>query len=236
MTSKPFVLLSLLLLIGYPALVAAQPSADLSTTYTTPSYLGGSISVKVGVHNLGSVIARVSRVEVTFDWSQTFTGNVPIMIQPGESYQWSFPDCAIPGNTWAGKHSYDVIALITWADSSGGWGQDITGRMRTDFNVEQQPPPQVLVVTVTQETLPPSPQAWSEFLPGLLILGLVLVGAIVAIRRQKPQTSSRNEPSAGSQPAPGAVETTTSRECKACHNINPPYATKYCVRCGSKLE
>ena len=238
MRRKPFLLLIFLLLIGYPAFVAAQPSVDLSTGYTTPSYLGGLISVEVGVRNLGSVIARVSRVEVAFDWSQSFTGNVPMMIQPGESYQWSFPDCTVPGNTWAGKHSYSVTVLVAWADSSGGWSQDNTLTIRADFNVEQPPPPQTNVIVVTQ-SIPsgPPPGTLSGFDTLFIVfLGLLLVGAIIAIRRQKQQTSSINEPSAGSQPAPGAAETTVSKECKACDNINPPYATKYCVKCGSKLE
>jgi len=92
------------------------------------------------------------------------------------------------------------------------------------------------VNTFTYPNGPTSPNWYMAFLGTVVLLGLLLVGAIIAIRRQKQQTSSINEPSAGSQPAPGAAETTVSKECKACDNINPPYATKYCVKCGSKLE
>jgi hypothetical protein len=221
---------------------AAQPTASLSTAHTTPSYLGGLISVRVGVQNLASVVARVSRVEVHFDWLQTLTDNVPVMIQPGETHEWAFSDCASPERTWAGKHSYDTTVLIAWADSSGGWSQDSTGALKTEFTVEQPPPAQVYTfsgatLALTVEQSPPPQETASSSLLALLLIGALLVGAVIAIKRQKPQTSVRTDSVLDSKPTTSLeVETGALRECKVCHNVNPPYAERYCVKCGGKLE
>ena len=224
-----------------PALATAQPTASLSTAYTTPSYLGGLMSVKVRVGNLGSVVARVSRVEVHFDWSQVFTGNVPIMVQPGETHEWSFSDCPIPEHTWTGKHSYDITVLVAWADSSGGWRQDVAGILQTEFTVEQPPPPDVYTFSgaTLVATIPVSgttSEIASGHLIALLLLGLLFVGAIVAITIQNRRPPVRTETILNSKSTwSGAVEAGAVKECRVCHNVNPPHAKRYCVKCGSKL-
>jgi hypothetical protein len=66
-----------------------------------------------------------------------------------------------------------------------------------------------------------------------------LFGGLIggASRPRTPKSSTEAERTTGPEPSGRpAREVRTPRECRMCHNINPPYAVNYCIKCGSRLD
>jgi len=150
---------------------------------------------------------------------------------------------------WPGApHTFGFT--IEWESASGG-----AGTVSSSMSFEVEKPPVTETTTAEQATftgvstafpgtaitggltLPPSPETSYGSLLVLLLIGLFLAGVLVVINRQKSRRSVGTEPILDSKPTTSLeVETGALRECKVCHNVNPPYAKRYCVKCGSKLE
>jgi uncharacterized membrane protein YeaQ/YmgE (transglycosylase-associated protein family) len=79
---------------------------------------------------------------------------------------------------------------------------------------------------------------WISYAFGLMPIASLFGGIIGgAARPRTPKQSTGAELTPGPQfSARPTTEMRTPRECRTCHNINPPYAMNYCVKCGTKLE
>jgi hypothetical protein len=192
--------------------------------FTQPAFLGQSITAWVNVQNTGSGPVRVSKVEIRFDWYNTYTDNVPVILQPGETHKWTFEDRTVPSQTWIGKHSYDVAVWVAWADTSGGWEKDQAVTQRIDFAVQEPPPPapETVVQTIAGPLSPTASSDGSWILPLVLIIGLVVVVGITVTLR-KP----------ASPPASVASVPVTGR-CPQCGSPNPP-ENQFCGKCGKRI-
>jgi len=79
---------------------------------------------------------------------------------------------------------------------------------------------------------------WISYVSGLILI-LSLFGGLIggAARPRTPKQSGRTELTSGPEfSARRATETKAPRECRICHNTNPPYAMNYCIKCGAKLD
>jgi hypothetical protein len=189
-------------------------------TYSVPVYLGGTMAIKIGVTNQASLLAKVDRVEVTLDWYATYTGDVPQILQPGERYEWTFSDIPVPSSTWSGKHSFDILASVAFAGSSGGWSKDLTTTGRTDFGVQEAPPPPPatgMTIVFTQNTFSESSTDYGPMVAGVLIAVALVVVVILMIRKR------------AESPSPA-----TSPVCPHCGADNPS-TNEFCGKCGQKL-
>lgn len=74
---------------------------------------------------------------------------------------------------------------------------------------------------------------WISYVFGLIVI-LSLFGGLIggAARPRMPKQSRRTELNSG----PQFSRTRAPRECRICHNINPPYAMNYCIKCGAKFD
>lgn len=174
-TQATYVVLAILVLMGSLLPTHAQPElASPITSYTTPAYLGRSISANVSIQNLATMFARFRQVQLEFDWNQTFTGPLEILA-PGESYNWKFPNCPIPEDTWLGNHTFVFSFSLSWAGAAGNWS--LENRMSV--------PPTHFVVEAPQQPGPGSLESLDAFLssaPGIsaffLTMTLVVVVAL----------------------------------------------------------
>lgn len=82
--------------------VTAQQDVVITTAWTTPVFMGGSINVTVTVRNLSPTYVKVGKVEVLFDWNDTYSVQGPMILQPGQEYGWNFPRCQVPSDTCRG--------------------------------------------------------------------------------------------------------------------------------------
>jgi hypothetical protein len=167
----------ILVLSALGPLAQAQPGPALSVAYARVGYLGGSITVNATLQNIASISSQVSRVEVKFDWNQTFTGSLKIL-QPGESYEWKFQDCPIPEHTWTGNHSFTTTFFVSWAQPTGNWSLEIRMPVTAQFLVE---PPQRKPRGSIEEFL------GSPYGSSLLLLFAAFLATVAATRSVSPR-------------------------------------------------
>jgi hypothetical protein len=124
--------------------VFGQASLSMSTQFTQPAYLDETMTIWVTVQNQASIPFEVMSLTVSLDWYQTLTGDTPRVLQAGEKSSWEFDNVNIPSATWTGKHSFDASATGGFADSSGGWSNQLSSPVTTttNFGVQQQKPEQ----------------------------------------------------------------------------------------------
>lgn len=168
-----YAVLAILVLWGALLPARAQPQLAEVTSWTEPTYLGRSISANMSIQNLASTFAKLSQVQLEFDWNQTFTGPLKILA-PGESYEWKFPNCPVPEHTWLGNHTFVFSFNLSWTGAAGNWSLETKRSVPTHFSVEppQQPGPGPLE---NLDAFLRSPLGISAF---LLTMALVVVVAV----------------------------------------------------------
>jgi hypothetical protein len=169
--------------------VSSQPSVGWNISYSTPDYLGQSMTVSIEVENQASVPMQVQSVMVSFDWYSTLQGDTPRVVQAGEKSTWEFDNIQIPSTTWTGKHSFDASVMVGWADSSGGWSNTLSSPLHatTNFGVQQAPTEQGGVTeTIVGPSIPPSAPDYSGFaILAILVLVIVILGIIYVARSKR---------------------------------------------------
>jgi hypothetical protein len=178
-----------ILLIGSRTVVPQQgASVSLNTGFSQPAYLGQSMAIFVYVQNLASVPMEVMSVAVTTDWYQTLNGNVPRILQAGESSSWKFDNVNIPSSTWTGEHQFDASIMVGWADSSGGWSNTLSSPLKvtTKFAVTQAPSQPAVTIggpgvpnTIVGPSLPSTNNSDYSGYIAAVILGAILAAALI---------------------------------------------------------
>jgi len=166
----------------------AQPELPNSvTSWTTPVYLGRSISANASMQNIASIFVRFSQVQLEFDWNQTFAGPQRILA-PGESYEWEFPNCPIPEDTWLGNHTFVFSFSLSWAEAAGNWSRENRLSLPpTYFLVEPSPQPGPGPLEALTAFLS-SPLGISAF---LLTMTLVVIVALTIMAPWRRKTLER---------------------------------------------
>lgn len=131
--------------------------------------MGRSINVTVTVRNLSPTYMKVGKVEVLFDWNDTYSVQRPMILQPGQEYGWNFPSCHVPSDTRAGDHSFRTDIMTSWAQPSGNWSNDYHHTIDSRF---------VVITPLTIATERPSPLTW--LLADLSLLAALVIGVVLA--------------------------------------------------------
>jgi hypothetical protein len=158
-------------------LSSAPVAADSSlmwSGFSTPSFLGGSISVRVGFENLASFAVKVDRVQIQFDWYQTFANETPTILRTGETHEWTLSNCPIPAGTWTGKHTFQTTVSFAWISLLGVWTGNQRQTYSTDFTVQRVPS-----------------SISTEVLAALVLIALLVVAVIAVAYRERKELKMR---------------------------------------------
>ena len=103
--------------------------------YPHPMVAGTTESIGIEIRNVGSIVFRVTSVELKTDWAIAYYAtDVPQVIDTGRSYKFAF-SIPIPSSA-VGSHTFETTFWAEVPTSSGSWGPELPQKLSPDLTVK----------------------------------------------------------------------------------------------------
>jgi hypothetical protein len=211
-------------------------------SYPQPIYPDSDITLTFEIRNLGTKPLRISRVEVSFDWSGASypVDGPPTVIQSGGSAAFRksvhVPD-GISTNT---DHAVTITMFAADPALLGGWGKDDQLQTRFSMFISKPPPPpnpQTIAIDRPQNRTPDY-GGFIGALPWLALMTLIALAFVAVVMRQHSRVVShvpaRELAPKHSATQPQEISTTVAY----CRNCGTPLKadSNFCEQCGERLR
>jgi len=172
--------------------VVSQPMqamySGVITFFPNPPIAGQTESISIEVRNVGSVVFKVTSLELRTDWAVAYYAtDVPQVIDAGASYKFAPLSVPIPSSA-VGSHTFSTRFWVQVPTSSGSWSQDYVEKLGdVTLNIESG-----LAITGTTTIVMPTQEYTCDQVNCYIVMQGTTIATFTGLQQKLTQQTSPN--------------------------------------------